>query len=299
MSEHFIVVQHGDNRLSAILHDAQPCHGNNKSDTGVLILVGGPQYRVGSHRQFVKLSRALASNGISNLRFDFSGMGDSEGELQPFYTNSHAIKVAIDTFIQHNPAIRKVVLWGLCDAASAALLYCYQQPDSRVAGLVLLNPWVRQQQSHAQTMLKHYYWHRLTSKAFWRKLLAGGLNPLQSAKELINTWQQSRTNKQHNSAFGITTANQPNKKLATTADNYVQQMLTGWQVFNGKTLIITSGNDLTAKEFLQLCETDSNWAVCLQKAQQHYIAKANHTFASSEWRAQVEQQTCLFIKALL
>ena len=268
-------------------------HGN--ASTAVLILVGGPQYRVGSHRQFVKLSRALASNGISNLRFDFSGMGDSEGELQPFYANSQAIKTAIDTLMKQNPAIRKVVLWGLCDAASAALLYCYQQADPRVTGLVLLNPWVRQQQSHARTMLKYYYWHRLTSKAFWQKLLGGGLKPLQSAKELINTWQQSRTNKQHNSALGSTTANQPNKKPATTADNYVQQMLTGWQVFEGKTLIITSGNDLTAKEFLTLCQNDKGWAACLRNATHQHIKDANHTFSTADWRALVEQFSIDFI----
>jgi len=31
---------------------------------GVLIVVGGPQYRVGSHRQFVLLARYLAERGI-------------------------------------------------------------------------------------------------------------------------------------------------------------------------------------------------------------------------------------------
>ena len=31
--------------------------------TGILIVVGGPQYRVGSHRQFVLLARALARVG--------------------------------------------------------------------------------------------------------------------------------------------------------------------------------------------------------------------------------------------
>ena len=45
--------------------------------TGVLILVGGPQYRVGSHRQFLLLARRLATDGIAAMRFDFRGMGDS------------------------------------------------------------------------------------------------------------------------------------------------------------------------------------------------------------------------------
>ena len=45
------------------------------ADTGVIVIVGGPQYRVGSHRQFVLLSRALAAAGYAVLRFDYRGMG--------------------------------------------------------------------------------------------------------------------------------------------------------------------------------------------------------------------------------
>ncbi len=54
------------------------------SDTGVVIVVGGPQTRVGSHRQFVLLSRALAAAGYPVLRFDVRGMGDSSGEQRDF-----------------------------------------------------------------------------------------------------------------------------------------------------------------------------------------------------------------------
>jgi exosortase A-associated hydrolase 1 len=266
-------------------------HGDNS--IAVLIVVGGPQYRVGSHRQFVKLSRALANAGISSLRFDCSGMGDSDGELQPFYANSQAIKLAVDELIKQNTAISSVVIWGLCDAASAALLYCYQQPDPRVTGLILLNPWVRQQHSHAQVMLKHYYWQRLSSKAFWQKLLGGGLNPLQSLKELLQTYKTSKSNQSKNLAAG-----QQVSKAQTTADNYVRQMLAGWQAFSGKTMVITSGNDLTAKEFLQLCESDSNWALYFKNATHQHIADANHTFSTVTWRAIVEQATCDFTKKL-
>src|ERR1700758_5353576 len=44
----------------------------------VVILNTGIVHRVGHHRMFVTLSRALARAGFNVLRFDFAGIGDSE-----------------------------------------------------------------------------------------------------------------------------------------------------------------------------------------------------------------------------
>ena len=45
--------------LPGILHPGAP-----DASRGVLVVVGGPQYRVGSHRQFVLLARDLAAAGV-------------------------------------------------------------------------------------------------------------------------------------------------------------------------------------------------------------------------------------------
>ena len=50
-------------------------------------MVGGPQYRVGSHRQFTLMARAFAAAGYPVLRFDYRGIGDSEGESRGFERN--------------------------------------------------------------------------------------------------------------------------------------------------------------------------------------------------------------------
>ena len=65
---------------------------------GVLILVGGPQYRVGSHRQFTLLARSLAESGIPCFRFDYAGMGDSEGDKQEFQEVQGDITAALNQF---------------------------------------------------------------------------------------------------------------------------------------------------------------------------------------------------------
>ena len=95
------------------------------ASTGVVIVVGGPQYRVGSHRQFVSLARSLAAAGFAVLRFDYQGMGDSSGNAANFLIASPSIRAAINSLQSRAPEVEKIVLWGLCDAASAALLYVH------------------------------------------------------------------------------------------------------------------------------------------------------------------------------
>ena len=43
--------------------------------------------------------------------------------------------------------------------------------DPRVAGMVLVNPWIRSDASYAKTQLVHYYGKRLLQREFWKKVL--------------------------------------------------------------------------------------------------------------------------------
>lgn len=256
--------------------------------TGLLIVVGGPQYRIGSHRQFVKMCRAAAAQNIPAFRFDVSGMGDSEGEPTPFYQQSADIHAAIAQFFLLQPQMTSVVLWGLCDGASAILLALRQQPEPRVSGLVLLNPWVRQQQSYAKTMVKHYYLKRLTNKEFWQKLFSGKFKALQSVTSLWQNLQQANQK----------TAAASSAPAASNEQNYVLHMQQSWSQLQAKVCVITSGEDLTAQEFLDLCQQDPEWRQLLQQAEHHHIETANHTFSTTEWRGNVEQISTNFIKKL-
>jgi acetyl esterase/lipase len=179
-----------------------------------------------------------------------------------------------------------VVLWGLCDGASAILLALRQQPEPRVSGLVLLNPWVRQQQSYAKTMVKHYYLKRLTNKEFWQKLFSGKFKALQSVTSLWQNLQQANQK----------TAAVSSAPEASNEQNYVLHMQQSWSQLQAKVCVITSGEDLTAQEFLDLCQQDTQWQQLLQQAEHHHIAAANHTFSTAEWRGKVEQISVQFIK---
>lgn len=245
------------------------------TDLGIVVVVGGPQTRVGSHRQFVLLGRALAAAGHPTLRFDVRGMGDSSGEQRDFEHIAPDIRAAIDTLREQCPGVRGVVLWGLCDAAAAALLYCDAAHDPRVAGLCLLNPWVRSEASLARTQVKHYYGRRLLQKDFWAKLLSGQLDIVGALRELLRKLGQATTKTEAPLGFQ-------------------ERMARGWKDFTGPILLILSGDDYTAKEFLEFTADAPSWRGLLDRpgVSRVDVPAADHTFSSQEWRKTVEN-ACL------
>ena len=268
----------GDTLLGILTRPETP------AQTGVVVIVGGPQYRVGSHRQFVLLSRALAAAGYAVLRFDYRGMGDSEGEQRDFEAVSADVGAAIGLLQERVPSIKNIVLWGLCDAASAALLYCHDTQDPRVKGLCLLNPWVRSEASLARTQVKHYYLQRLQQKEFWLKLLRGQV----ATKALDGLVQNIRT------AFGSASAIASGKsQTAAPPRPFQQRMAIAWHQFPGHILLLLSGKDYTAKEFQEFASADLHWKNYLAHArlQRHEVPGVDHTFSGEGSRRQAEKIT--------
>jgi exosortase A-associated hydrolase 1 len=268
----------GDRLIGIAAQPPQP------AATGVVIIVGGPQYRAGSHRQFTLLARQLAEHGIASFRFDYRGMGDSEGAMRNFEAIDADIKAAIDTFMAHVPAIRQVVLWGLCDAASAALYYGHTDP--RVKSMILLNPWVHTEAGAARARLKHYYLARLLSRAFWAKLLSGKVRIGASLGDVAHSAR-------HAGAPGNNTAATSLPDPRHGSPGYIDRMLKGLKLFKGKAQLILSGNDLTAQEFKAIASTDKGWkkAVSDRMPPPHEIKGATHTFSSRVWRNEIERIT--------
>ncbi len=245
---------------------------NADADIGVLVIVGGPQYRVGSHRQFVQLSRALAEAGVPSLRFDYRGMGDSEGDKRDFVDIDEDIRAACDV-LQAEAGVQRIVLWGLCDAASAAMMYAPR--DSRVAGLVLLNPWLRSEEAMGRVMVRHYYMKRLWSAEFWRKLLGGGVRLLASARDAAGHLGRSLRSKGQGNAVA-----------------YQQRMQVAMQEFTGPLCLVLSGDDLTAREFAQQALGGEGWPVFhCASARVCHLEGADHTCSSGRFKREVESLT--------
>lgn len=229
---------------------------------GVLIVVGGPQYRVGSHRQFVLLARDLAARGIPVLRFDYRGMGDSEGEFRGFEHVSADIGAALAAFRAACPDLRDIVLWGLCDGASAAAFFAADHPTD-VAGLIVANPWVRTEQGLAQAYVSNYYGRRLFQWSFWHKLLRGEMHIGRTLRGFLTDVHK---------AHGRSSVQQPAA--------LPERVRRAFDTFRGPVLLALSGNDLTASEFMA-CANQDSWRPILARAGMRRLdlPEADHTFS--------------------
>jgi len=121
--------------LTQAIGSAESCDG-----LAVVILNTGIIHRVGHHRMYVTFSRALAEAGCTVLRFDLSGIGDSDNRadgLSPLESSLADIREVLD-WLETTKQVKRIVLVGLCSGADHAVIY--GSSDPRVVGLVLMDP---------------------------------------------------------------------------------------------------------------------------------------------------------------
>ncbi len=251
---------------------------------GILIAVaGGPQYRVGGHRQLVLWARRMAKEGYAVFRFDYRGWGDSLGEFHDFDQVDNDIRAALDRFKSEVPELEEIVLWGECNAASAILFYAYR--DDRVKGLVLLNPWVRTVEGQAKAILRHYYLSRLMEPSLWKKVLSGRFNPVKSLGSALNLIGRLRANSSTTRPAAVNSrADELSRDLSLP-----DRMLAGLSRFSGPIMLVMSGRDLIAREFDEWVRGSSGWQEQLKTKSitRHDFVDADHTFSSAAERDQV------------
>ena len=284
MLEHAFTFACENASLVGILHQTR-----TPAKRGILMVVGGPQYRVGSHRQFVLLARSLAAKDIPVMRFDHRGIGDSDDPYQGFEALDRDLTAAINAFRAEHPSLKEIVLWGLCDAASAILLYAYRDP--RIAGIVLLNPWVRTAESEARTYLRHYYVRRLLAPEFWQSLLSGRISVRRSASSLWDVVARLRGSITRSSSV------ETDPGAGHNRGPFPDRMAQGFSRFKGPILLVMSGQDLTAREFDDVARQSSAWRGLLQtpRLTRQDLAESDHTFSRQVWRDKVAGWTLEWI----
>ncbi len=148
-----------------------PSRGHTDSNTGLLIVSGGNEIRIGAHRGMALLAARLAAEGVPVFRYDRRGIGDSTGENRGYAESAADLSAAAATF-RVETGVTRLVGFGNCDAASALALF------GRAAGIdavILANPWVveRVDDLPPPAAIRARYAERLRDPAAWRRLLTG------------------------------------------------------------------------------------------------------------------------------
>jgi len=139
-----------------------------RAETPFVVLVSaGVVHRVGPNRLYVDLARSIAAKGYPVLRFDLSGLGDSEtvqGGASLTESVLADVRTALD-FLQHTRGASSFIIGGLCSGANDSMLAAFA--DSRVTGVLLIDPSVPRTR---RSVLVHHA-RRLQHPATWAKLL--------------------------------------------------------------------------------------------------------------------------------
>lgn len=162
----------------------------------VILFNAGFIHRVGPNRIHVKLARKLAVPGFCTLRFDLSGIGDSDrrNDNRPAEISSvHETQQAMD-YIESTQGIRRFLLAGICSGADMAVTTACH--DQRVVGVAAVNGTFmdKTQPHHVNRFLENSIRRRYYRKYFldphrWWKLLAGKTHRHSLVKSFIGRMQ--------------------------------------------------------------------------------------------------------------
>jgi exosortase A-associated hydrolase 1 len=161
--------------------------------TGLLIVSGGNEIRIGAHRGMALLAQKLAARGIPVFRFDRRGIGDSTGENGGFLSSGPDIGCAAATFSAET-GIERLVGFGNCDAATALALF---GATAGIDRLILANPWVIDapddlppaaaiRARYAEKLKDPREWLRLARGSVDLRKLVGGLAKIVQTKSEVS-----------------------------------------------------------------------------------------------------------------
>ncbi|MDF7774305.1 hydrolase 1, exosortase A system-associated [Sphingomonas sp. AOB5] len=144
--------------------------------TGLLIVSGGNEVRMGAHRGMALLAARVAGElGAPVFRYDRRGVGDSTGSNGGFESTAEDIAAAVAAFRAEATGVTRVVAFGNCDAATALAMF---GPASGVDALLIANPWVIEATDDLPpaAAIRARYAERLRDPKEWLRLIRGGVN---------------------------------------------------------------------------------------------------------------------------
>ncbi len=269
-------------------------------DVAVLLLSPGVKMRLGPEGLYRRLSERLIQLGIPVLRFDFHGLGDSEGVLteellKDFYNHIEVGRYVDDTldamdWMQANHGTKRFILSGLCGGAITGLLAGAR--DKRVAGLLALGitpslasraaDKARYMSSGQLDRLQQSYLRKLLKPSAWLRLLTFKSDYKVLWRIAVRMW--SRTDSKPKAASPAEPTDPQDNSNPLFPPAFFQMLASKRPM-----LLIFGGSDRLGWEFEekfvarhreQLAKTPDGYVV-------HTVEHANHVFSFVEWQREM------------
>jgi pimeloyl-ACP methyl ester carboxylesterase len=178
MREEAVLFGKAENLVGVITEHPEAESGSHH--LAIILLSAGLVHRVGPNRLYVKMARHFAGMGFAVLRFDFSGIGDSEVcDDQPFEQSAVSETQQAMDFLSATRGIERFVLVGICAGADISFQAACRDP--RVVGTIPINAQdfqlgMSEDWSDSITDRKdaRYYWKRsLYNPKSWLNAITG------------------------------------------------------------------------------------------------------------------------------
>lgn len=172
-----------EQRLFGIL--TRPGRSSDPEQPAVILVPGGAVPRTSATRIYVRLARRLAEEGLTVLRMDVSGIGDSLAhpgarENDPYPPALLGdVRAAMSALSEGLRSPRPIHLLGLCSGAFAAFATALE--STQVCGVTLINPLAFQAPGDETPNTPSFHYFRdaahyrtaLLDPASWSRLLRG------------------------------------------------------------------------------------------------------------------------------
>jgi len=156
-----------DTTLIGIL--SEPPRGTPVIDQPAIVMLNaGLLHRVGAARLYVRVARRLATMGFRVIRFDFSGVGDSDARKDslPFEDSSVLETQEVMNYLERTKDVSQFVIIGLCSGADVG--FNTSVVDDRVIGVVQLDPYAYRTVGY----YLRYYGRRVLEFDVWKRFIA-------------------------------------------------------------------------------------------------------------------------------
>ncbi|MEW8369097.1 MAG: alpha/beta hydrolase [Candidatus Thiodiazotropha sp.] len=275
-----------------------------QKDAVILLLSPGVKMRVAPHRLYNKMADEFVNQGYVVARFDFSGLGDSEGEIEEdlladFYNTVQFGRYVNDTVDAMDWAERKYkknrfILAGLCGGAITGLLA--GQVDERVEALLSLNiPVILDGSNQDKTKyltegqldrLKKNYLKRLFDLKSWLRLLTFKSDYKLLFKSLIRKNKKRDSKKQQDNA------------VDSNINPLFEPAFMDWIDRSKKMLLIFSGSDRLTWEYNEKFATPNKDKLDAINGgfEVHVVDEANHIFSYKSWYEEMMKLSLQWLK---